>query len=279
MASSENNGKNAAESGVTLPRLGAPTVRRNWLLWGLLGLMLVAAGAYFSWGLMCRSGLWDWMCQYVYLLEDKEKVKGFLKAAGPLAPLVFIVAQSFQVVLAPIPGEATGFIGGYLFGVPLGMLYSTIGLTLGSIMAFGLGRWLEHKFVERVVSREVLDRFDFLMERQGALIAFFLFVVPGFPKDYLCFILGLSLMSWKLFLLLSTVGRLPGTLMLTLQGAKVYEGNYLFTGVLILSCLALAGALYSFREPLYQWLRRWDQHPQAAEPRGRGAAPPPGGNP
>jgi uncharacterized membrane protein YdjX (TVP38/TMEM64 family) len=264
----ENNRKHAAESGVTLPRLEAPTVKRNWLLWGLVGLVLLAAGIYFSWGLICRSGLWDWLCHYTYLLGDKEKVKGFLRATGPLAPLVFVSVQALQVVIAPIPGEATGFIGGYLFGVPLGMLYSTIGLTMGSIMAFGLGRWLEHKFVERVVSRETLERFDFLMERQGALIAFFLFVVPGFPKDYLCFILGLSLMSWKLFLLLCTVGRLPGTLMLTLQGAKVYEGNYLFTGVLIVCCLALGGALYYFREPLYQWLRRWDQHPQAAPPRG-----------
>ena len=188
-----------------------------------------------------------------------------MKAAGPLAPLIFIGAQALQVVFAPIPGEATGFIGGFLFGVPLGMLYSTIGLTLGSVLAFSLGRLLEHEFVARVVSQETLDRFDFLMERQGALIAFFLFVVPGFPKDYLCFILGLSLMSWKLFLLLSIVGRLPGTLMLTLQGAKVYEGDYLFTGVLILLCLALAGTLYCFREPLYLWMRRWDHEPHGGE--------------
>src|SRR4030042_3670017 len=136
MAPTKNNGKNAAESGVPLPRLEAPTVRRNWLLWGLVGLMLVAAGAYFSWGLICRSGLWDWMCHYVYLLEDKEKVKGFLKPAGSLAPLIFIVAQSFQVVLAPIPGEATGFIGGPLFGGALGGVYSPTRLHLGSIIAF-----------------------------------------------------------------------------------------------------------------------------------------------
>jgi uncharacterized membrane protein YdjX (TVP38/TMEM64 family) len=228
------------------------------LLWGLLALGLLILGAYFGWDFICRRGWWDGLCRYVALLEDKERVKALLKAAGPLAPLIFISGQALQVVFAPIPGEATGFIGGFLFGVPLGMLYSTIGLTLGSMLAFGLGRLLEHKFVERVVSRGTLDRFDFLMERQGTLIAFFLFAVPGFPKDYLCFILGLSLMSWKLFLLLSTVGRLPGTLMLTLQGAKVYQGDYLFTGVLIALCLALAGVLYYFREPLYHWLRRWD---------------------
>jgi len=258
-----DNVRQAGQPG--LPRPGAPALRRGWFFWTFLALGLLVLGGYLSWGFICRSGAWGWLCHFFHLLEDKEKVKAFLKASGPLAPLVFIAGQALQVVFAPIPGEATGFLGGYLFGVPLGMLYSTIGLTLGSMLAFGLGRWLEHRFVERVVSRETLARFDFLMERQGALIAFFLFVVPGFPKDYLCFILGLSPMPWKLFFLLSSVGRLPGTLMLTLQGAKVYQGDYLFTLGLIVCCLALAGALYYFRDPLYQWLRRWDQHPQEPE--------------
>ncbi|MBI4795172.1 MAG: TVP38/TMEM64 family protein, partial [Deltaproteobacteria bacterium] len=181
-----------------------------------------------------------------------------LKTVGPLAPLIFIVVQTLQVVFAPIPGEATGFIGGFLFGVPLGMLYSTIGLTLGSTLAFLLGRWLEVHFVARIVKPETLKRFDFLMEHQGALVAFFLFIIPGFPKDYLCFILGLSQMPLKLFLVLSTVGRLPGTLMLTLQGAKVYEGDYLFSAILIILCLLLGGVLYYYRESLYTWLERWD---------------------
>jgi uncharacterized membrane protein YdjX (TVP38/TMEM64 family) len=235
-------------------------MRRNWLIWSIAGLILVTLLAYLTRWAVCRSGLWDWVCGYYYLLDDKEKVKAFLEAAGPTAPLIFILTQILQVVFAPIPGEATGFIGGFLFGAPLGMLYSTIGLTLGSIMAFFLGRWLEHKFVARVVSKETIEKFDFLMERQGALIAFFLFVVPGFPKDYLCFILGLSTMSWKLFFLLSTVGRLPGTLMLTLQGAQVYQGHYLITGLLLGFCLLLAGGLYYYREPLYHWLRTWHEN-------------------
>jgi uncharacterized membrane protein YdjX (TVP38/TMEM64 family) len=268
MDRSNHNGGKGAEPGMAWSRPAEPPLKRSWLFWGLAALVVLVLMVYFSWDFICQSGFWGWACHFCQVLEDKERVQAFLKAAGPLAPLIFMAVQALQVVLAPIPGEATGFIGGYLFGVPLGMLYSTLGLTLGSVLAFALGRWLEHKFVARVVSRETLERFDFLMERQGALIAFFLFVVPGFPKDYLCFILGLSLMSWKLFLLLSTVGRLPGTLMLTLQGAKVYQGDYLFTGVLILMCLTLAGTLYYFREPLYHWLRRWD-HDQHLKSGGR----------
>ena len=176
------------------PPCGATGSSGPW--WGWPCLILLS---YLTRWAVCSSGLWDGFCHYYYLLDDKEKVRAYLQAAGPAAPLTFILTQILQVVFAPIPGEATGFIGGFLFGVPLGMLYSTIGLTVGSLMAFLLGRWLEHKFVARVVSKETIDKFDFLMERQGTLIAFFLFVVPGFPKDYLCFILGLSTMSWKLF--------------------------------------------------------------------------------
>lgn len=232
--------------------------RRRRFLWGGLILALAVLGVGLVWGFHYRELLWGGVCNYYEVFTDKERIKQLLKTVGPLAPLIFILVQTLQVVFAPIPGEATGFIGGFLFGVPLGMLYSTIGLTLGSALAFLLGRWLEAHFVARVVRPETLKRFDFLMERQGALVAFFLFVIPGFPKDYLCFILGLSQMPFKLFLVLCTVGRLPGTLMLTLQGAKVYEGDYLFSAVLIGLCLLLGLILYNYREALYTWLQRWD---------------------
>jgi uncharacterized membrane protein YdjX (TVP38/TMEM64 family) len=260
MTAKNPNNNQAAAGPPALWLQGLAAMRRYWLIWSIAGLVLLAILIYLTRWAVCSSGIWGWTCRYYYLLDDKEKVRAFLQAAGPAAPLTFILTQILQVIFAPIPGEATGFIGGFLFGAPLGMLYSTIGLTLGSIMAFSLGRWLEHKFVARVVSKETIEKFDFLMERQGTLIAFFLFVVPGFPKDYLCFILGLSTMSWKLFLLLSTVGRLPGTLMLTLQGAQVYRGNYQVTGLLLGLCLVLAGMLYYFREPLYQWLRTWHEN-------------------
>lgn len=248
------------------PSTAPPPHRSRWfkghaLLWSLLGLALLLLLGSLVWGYRCRDILWIDLCHYYYVLTDKEKIQAFLKAAGPLGPLLFIVTQALQVVLAPIPGEATGFIGGFLFGVAPGLVYSTIGLTVGSILAFLLGRWLEEHFVARVVRPETLKKFDFLIERQGTLIAFFLFLLPGFPKDYLCFILGLSNMSLRLFVVMVTVGRLPGTLMLTLQGAQVYKGNYYVTFILFGLCLALGGVMYWYRETLYQWLKRWD-HPE-----------------
>jgi len=51
-----------------------------------------------------------------------------LQEWGVLGPVFFIALQTLQVILSPIPGEATGFLGGYLFGERLGFVYSTIGL-------------------------------------------------------------------------------------------------------------------------------------------------------
>jgi uncharacterized membrane protein YdjX (TVP38/TMEM64 family) len=115
---------------------------------------------------------------------------------------------------------------------------------------------LEKRFVTRIVSADTMKRFDFLMDHQGALVAFILFLIPGFPKDYLCFILGLSPMDFWVFLAICTIGRIPGTLMLTLQGAQVYKGNYWNTLLLFGLCLLLAGLAYYFRETLYNWIRR-----------------------
>jgi uncharacterized membrane protein YdjX (TVP38/TMEM64 family) len=225
---------------------------RALVLLALVGLALLFLAFHY------RSYLWDQLCYVLSFLANKEWIKSNLKAAGPLAPFFFIIIQSLQVVFAPIPGEATGFIGGYLFGVPLGLLYSTVGLTLGSVLAFLIARWLEERYVSRWVPREIMEKFDFLMERQGALVAFILFIVPGFPKDYLCFVLGLSRMPFKLFLVICLVGRIPGTLLLTLQGAQVYQGNYYSTLAIAGLCLVLIGVLAYYREAVYRWIRRFD---------------------
>jgi hypothetical protein len=52
--------------------------------------------------------------ELVRFFSSRREVKAFLNSFGPYAPLVFIVLQALQVVLAPIPGEATGFLGGHI---------------------------------------------------------------------------------------------------------------------------------------------------------------------
>ena len=162
--------------------------------------------------------------------------------------------QVVQVVLAPIPGEATGFAGGLLFGTGPGFLYSTIGLTLGSWINLLLGRLLGRGFVRRVVSQAHLSRFDALMQGQGLLAALALFVLPGFPKDYLCLFLGLSQLPLRVLLTVAAAGRMPGTFLLSLQGANLARGMFLSFAIVAAICGAGLWLAYRHRAKWQCWI-------------------------
>ena len=189
----------------------------------------------------------------------KEKLANFIKSFHPYDEFVFILFQILQVVFAPIPGEVTGLIGGYLYGPVLGTMYSTIGLTIGSWLAFILARFLGLPFVEKAVNPEMLKKYDYVMEHHGAIVSFVLFLIPGFPKDYLCYIMGLSHMKLWIFLIISTVGRLFGTILLSMSGSYVRSNHYV--GLLVL--LGAGGIFvllaYLYRERWVNMIRRKDR--------------------
>jgi uncharacterized membrane protein YdjX (TVP38/TMEM64 family) len=196
------------------------------------------------------------MAQLYELLTDRESVTAYVESFGAAAPLVFMAIQILQVIFAPIPGEATGFIGGFLFGAFVGCFYSTVALTIGSWLNFCIGRILGKRWVRRVIPRAKLEKYDHLVRRQGILVVFVLFLFPGFPKDYLCLILGVSTIPMRVFLLMAAVGRIPGTLMLSLQGALVFEKNYFIFVVIIFMNLLVVYLGYRYREAIYRWVEK-----------------------
>jgi uncharacterized membrane protein YdjX (TVP38/TMEM64 family) len=207
-------------------------------------------------GFWFRIPLWGKITGYYHLFSDRELIKQFVSSFGPGAPLIFMLVQVLQVVLAPVPGEATGFIGGYLFGVLPGFIYSSIGLTAGSGLNFVIGRFFGERYVRKLIPAHQFEKIDAKVKRQGVIVLFILFLFPGFPKDYLCLALGLSTMPIKIFILLAGLGRMPGTFVLSLQGAVLYEENYMLLGILFGACLVLALLCYAYRERIYLWVEK-----------------------
>jgi uncharacterized membrane protein YdjX (TVP38/TMEM64 family) len=193
---------------------------------------------------------------YVYFV-DRDKAIQLITSFHPYDEIFFILLQIIQVVAAPIPGEATGLIGGYLYGPYLGTLYSTIGLTIGSWIAFILARFFGMPLVEKAVSAEVIRKFDQFMEHQGAFVSFLLFLIPGFPKDYLCYIMGVSHMSTLTFIVISTAGRLMGTAMLSVCGHCVRSEQYLLLFIVIAASVIIIIPAIIYREKLLTMLKRW----------------------
>ena len=191
----------------------------------------------------------------VRLYQDKRLLKQKLNEWGILAPIFFILLQALQVIVSPIPGEATGFLGGYLFGVWGGFIYSTIGLTLGSVFAFAIGRWLGAHFVRNMVSKQNWERMGFIVEAEGAILCFIIYLIPGLPKDIVCYLFGISPMPLWVFALVSGLGRIPGTWILSAQGAHTAHGQYIQAVLIGVIALAVALPLYYYRLRIVTWVR------------------------
>ena len=184
------------------------------------------------------------------LLDNGETLRAKVLDYGAAAPLVFIGLQVLQILLAPMPGEATGILGGYLFGLWPGFWYSTIGLALGSWIAFAIGRSFADLIGPRLQRMKGYEQFDRLVHRNDFVWPFVFFLLPGLPKDIFSYILGMSRMPLPVFLFISAVGRMPGTLLLSLNGAKVYERNFAELGLLLLLCAVIFVPCYLLRRRL-----------------------------
>jgi SNARE associated Golgi protein len=137
--------------------------RHRWVIIGV-GIAAAAVVAYCVWLVLSDAPAYRLL---VRLYGDRYFLKQTLRQWGILAPVIFIALQALQVIIAPIPGEVTGILGGYLFGEWLGLIYSTVGLTVGSVAAFGVGRWLGAHYVRALVSQETWDKMGFILEAEG----------------------------------------------------------------------------------------------------------------
>ena len=186
--------------------------------------------------------------------RNKEQLVQFIKSYR-YDEIVFILLQIVQVVAAPIPGELSGFIGGYIYGPLWGTIYSTIGLTLGSWLAFVLARFFGEPLLEKVVKKEVFEKFDHFMEHKGLLVSFLLFLIPGFPKDYLCYIMGVSRIPTLTFIIISTVGRFFGTAMLSISGNIAREEHYALLAVVVITALIVSFFAWRYHDKILELLK------------------------
>ena len=222
----------------------------------LISFLVLLSGLLFLLVYHYNSHLWAYLIKLYNALYHPHRLKGIISSYGAYAPVAYMLLQVLQVVLAPIPGGAIEFLGGYLFGAKMGFLYSMVGLFFGSWFAFGLARIFERVAVEKFVSPKTRKKFDYLIGHEGVILSFILFLIPGFPKDALCYILGLTPMHLGIFLAICTIGRIPGTLIACLQGGKAFDHQYVTFFILFgVSCLVIL-VFYIYHDEFHQWIKK-----------------------
>lgn len=174
--------------------------------------------------------------------KEPELFRAWVDHQGVWAPLLFVGMVILQIIVAIIPGEPLEIAAGYAFGAWEGTLLCILGAFLGSVMVFLLVRRFGIRAVEVFFPLEKLQSLRFLQnERRLTFWVFFIFLLPGTPKDVLCYFVGLTKLPLRSWLVISAVARIPSIITSTIGGDALGMGNYAFAALVFAATLALSG--------------------------------------
>lgn len=169
--------------------------------------------------------LWEYKLG-VYI-KNPELLRNWVESKGFIAQFLFVLMVIFQVICAVIPGEPFEMAAGYAFGAVEGTILSLIATTLGGIIVFLVVRAFGMKVVKLFFSEEKINSLSFLKTtRNKSILYFIIFMIPGTPKDLLCYFAGLTDMKLSLWIIISFFGRLPSILTSTIGGNLLGIKNY-----------------------------------------------------
>lgn len=175
-------------------------------------------------------------------------LRNFVLSAGIFAFLIYIVLLALSVPL-PIPSAPVLFAGGYIFGIGKGFVFGLVGITLGAIAYFSIGRYGGLSLAKKMVDQHHLDHFNIIFKKRGPSIALLLYAIPIFPADELNLLLGLTRMTYPQLVFTVIAGYIPRILVINTFGSYLQAGFNLVTIVtFLIAVLFILMAL--FREKL-----------------------------
>ncbi|MCL2195287.1 MAG: VTT domain-containing protein [Oscillospiraceae bacterium] len=147
--------------------------------------------------------------------------------------VLMMLLQIIPVIVSVVPSSLTSLVGGMIYGFWGGMALTIVGSAIGATISFYLARILGRRVLTLFVSRKTIAKVEGLLDGNAStLVLLFLYAIPS-PKDFFSYFLGLSSMSYWKFILISTVGRIPGMVVTVYFGTLALgeSPNWVLMGV------------------------------------------------
>lgn len=182
--------------------------------------------------------IWIFHSDIISDFSNIEKLESYFKAHKGISIFIYILAQALQIIICFIPGQWLQIAASYLYGFWLGVLFSVIGAVIGSFFAYHIARILGRDAVHMIFGEEKIAKMvERMNTKQADIIVFFIFLIPGIPKDLCAYAAGISEFKLRPFLIISTLGRLPAVMGSLFIGQSLANGEY--TSAIIVAIIAI----------------------------------------
>jgi membrane protein DedA with SNARE-associated domain len=158
---------------------------------------------------------------------------------GAVGYLGVTVAMAIESAMVPLPSELILPYAGFLVSDPtvlepltggpwsfwIVVVAATIGNTLGSLVGYAIGAWGGRPFLERwgkylLIRPHELELADRFFQKYGPATAFFSRLMP-IVRTFISFPAGVARMPLGKFILFSTLGAIPWSILLVWAGVQL----------------------------------------------------------
>ena len=210
---------------------------------------LLSGGAVAIFILLSAALAWFVGRPMVRFAREPEVFRAWVADHGFWGMAAYAGMVFLQVLVAVIPGEPLEIAGGYAFGAVWGTVLCLLGAFLGSVAVFAVVRKWGVPLVEVFFPKEKIMSLRFMQDsRRLELLVFIVFMIPGTPKDLLCYAVGLTNLRMRYWLWISLVARIPSIITSTIGGNALGERNYVFAAaVFAVTLLISLGGILLYR--------------------------------
>jgi uncharacterized membrane protein YdjX (TVP38/TMEM64 family) len=201
--------------------------------------------------MLCGWAGW-WMMSHFHLnLSTPNALMGSLNHLGVLGIVLYISLQTLAIVISPIPGTPLTIAGGAVWGPVQAGIYGIIGIFLGCMIAYFIGRTLGRSAVQALTGKVIY----FSKHRGEVYLGWLMFIthlIPVLPFDLMSYGAGISGLSLPIYTITTLLGIIPCTFFLTYLGASFKLG--LSTAIILVSVflILLIGIPWGVKR--YNWL-------------------------
>lgn len=177
----------------------------------------------------------------VKFASEPEKFRTWVNSNGIWGKFAYIGMMILQIIAAFLPGEPFEMVAGYAFGTFEGTVLCFIASAIGSILVLLLARKFGVKFVKLFFSEDKINSVTFLRSSPKRIWLFsIIFILPGTPKDLLCYFAGVTDMKLWLLMLICSFGRIPAIVTSTLGGDALGTKSYILAVVVLIITILIS---------------------------------------
>lgn len=184
------------------------------------------------------------------LASDPSAFRNWVGDRGIWGKIAYMAMVIIQIFAAFIPGEPLEIAGGYAFGAVEGTILCLLAGAIGSAIVILLVRRFGMQLVSLFFPAEKVQSLHFLRSSKKRTILFLIiFMIPGTPKDLLCYFAGLTDIRFPVLAFICSLGRIPSVVTSTIGGNALGNTSYVFAIVVfaVTFAISIAGlAIYNF---------------------------------